>query len=104
MSCGRTVKVVTANNVEPVVYSGHSDGSLRIYSINQGTQPVAQIKGIIDYPITQIALTSNRYQILTSSQEGTTIHMLDLKMNKSIAKYEHKDFFNTQVKADISPT
>ena len=25
-------------------------------------------------------------------------------MNKSIAKFEHKDFFNTSVRADISPS
>ena len=73
--------------MEPVVYSGHSDGSVRMYSINQGTSPVSQIKGIIDYPIGALSLTSNRYQILTSSLEGGTIHLLDLKMNKSVAKY-----------------
>ena len=90
--------------MEPVVYSGHSDGSVRIYSINQGSVPVSQIKGIIDYPITQLSLLSNRYHVLASSQEGTIINLLDLKMNKSLAKYEHKDYFNTQMKADISPT
>ena len=104
ISCGKAVKVVTCNAVEPIVYSGHSDGSVRIYSINQGNSPISQIKGLIDYPITSISLLSNRNQVLVSSQEGTTIHLLDFKMNKSVCKYEHKDFFNTSMQADISPS
>lgn len=32
------------------------------------------------------------------------MHFLDLKMNKSIAKYEHKDFFNTAAQGDITPS
>lgn len=104
MSCGKAVKTVACNAVEPIVYSGHSDGSIRIYSINQGNSPITQIKGIIDYPINGISLLSNRNQILVSSQEGTTIHLMDFKMNKSVCKYEHKDFFNTSMHADISPS
>jgi WD40 repeat protein len=69
------------------VYSGHSDGSIRIYSLTQGKTPIAQIKGIIDYPINHISLLSNKYQALVTSTEGSTIHLMDLKMNKSIAKY-----------------
>jgi hypothetical protein len=91
------VKYITANTVEPVVYSGHTDGSVRIYSLTQGKIPIAQIKGIIDYPINYISLLSNRYQALVSSSEGSIIHLMDMKMNKSIAKFEHPDFFNTQV-------
>ena len=101
--CGKAVKFVHCNAVEPIVYSGHSDGSVRLYSINQGNAPITQIKGIIDYPINSISLLSSRHQLLVSSQEGNIIHLLDLKMNKSMAKYEHKDFFNTSVRADISP-
>lgn len=98
------MKVVTSNSIEPVVYTGHSDGSVRIYSLMQGTTPVAQIKGIINYQITSISLLSNRYQALVCSSEGSTMHLLDLKMNKSIAKYEHKDFFNTAAQGDITPS
>lgn len=29
---------------------------------------------------------------------------MDMKMNKAVKKYEHKDFFNTAVQADISPS
>ena len=104
IACGKSVKYITANTVEPVVYSGHSDGSVRIYSMTQGKVPIAQIKGIIDYPINCISLLSNRYQALVSSSEGSIIHLLDMKMNKSIAKFEHPDFFNTSVQADISPS
>ena len=32
------------------------------------------------------------------------IYLLDMKMNKAIEKFEHKDFFNTSVHADISPS
>ena len=95
---------MTSNAVEPVVYSGHSDGSVRIYSINQSTTPVCQIKGIIDYPITAINLLSNRYQVLVSSAEAITIHLLDLEMNKSLLKYDHKDFFNGTAHADVTPS
>jgi WD40 repeat protein len=104
IACGKSVKYLTANAVEPVVYSGHSDGSVRIYSMTQGKTPIAQIKGIIDYPINYISLLSNRYQALVSSSEGSTIHLMDMKMNKSIGKFEHPDFFNTSVQADISPS
>jgi WD40 repeat protein len=62
------------------------------------------VKGIIDYPISSISLLSNRYQALVASTEGSTIHLLDLKMNKTIEKYEHKDFFNTSATADITPS
>lgn len=81
------MKVVTCNAVEPIVYSGHSDGSVRVYSINQGTSPISQIKGVIDYPISSVTLLSNRNQVLVGSQEGTTVHLMDFKMNKSVAKY-----------------
>jgi WD40 repeat protein len=67
ISCGKAVKYLTANSVEPVVYSGHSDGSVRVYSINQGKTPISQIKGLIDYPINSISLLSNRYQFLVST-------------------------------------
>lgn len=73
--------------MEPIVYSGHSDGSVRVYSINQGNAPISQIKGVIDYPISSLTLLSNRNQVLVGSQEGTTVHLLDFKMNKSIMKY-----------------
>jgi len=69
------------------VYSGHSDGSVRVYSINQGKTPISQIKGLIDYPINSISLLSNRYQFLVSTLEGTTIYLMDMKMNKAIKKY-----------------
>lgn len=82
-----------------MVYSGHSDGSVRIYSLNQNSTPITQIKGIIDFPINYVSVLSNRYQLLVSSQEGSPIHLLDLKMNKSIHKYEGKDFFNTLARA-----
>lgn len=104
ISCGKPVKFLHCNTVEPIVYSGHSDGSVRLYSLTQGSTPITQIKGIIDYPINSISMLSNRNQLLVSSQEGTVVHLLDLKMNKSIAKFEHKDFFNTSVRADISPS
>lgn len=55
--------------------------------MTQGKTPVAQIKGIIDYPINYISLLSNKYQALVSSSEGSTMHLMDMKMNKSIAKY-----------------
>jgi hypothetical protein len=67
VGCGRSIKVVSSNNVEPVAYTGHADGSVRIYSINQGNQPVSQVKGLIDYPITSISILSNRNQVLVSS-------------------------------------
>lgn len=86
------------------MYSGHTDGSVRVYSINQGKTPISQIKGLIDYPINSISLLSNRYQFLVSTLEGTTIYLMDMKMNKAVKKYEHKDFFNTAVQADISPS
>lgn len=72
--------------------------------MSQGKVPLSQITGIIDYPINCINLLSNRYQALVSSAEGSIIHLLDMKMNKSISKFEHPDFFNTSVQADISPS
>ena len=59
MNCGRSVKVITPNYSEPVVYTGLADGSIRIYSINQGSNPMSQIKGLIDFPITSITLSSS---------------------------------------------
>jgi WD40 repeat protein len=67
IACGRSVKVVCSNGVEPVVYTGHGDGSVRVYSITQGTSPVLQVKGAIDYPISSISLMSNRHQVLVTS-------------------------------------
>lgn len=67
VSCGRGVKVVKSNHVEPVAYTGHADGSVRVYSITQGTAPVSQVRGIIDYSISSLTLLSNRHQILVSS-------------------------------------
>ena len=67
ISCGKTVKTITSNNVEPVVYSGHGDGSVRVYSITKGNTPVSQVKGIIDFPISSVTLLSNRHQVLVSS-------------------------------------
>jgi WD40 repeat protein len=67
VSCGKGVKVVRSNNVEPVVYTGHSDGSVRVYSNTQGTKPVSQITGIIDYAISSMTLMSNRNQVLVTS-------------------------------------
>ena len=87
VSCGKGVKVVKTNNVEPVVYTGHADGSVRIYSITQGNSPISQVKGLIDYPITSLTLLSNRHQILVTSTYGSIIHLLDLKMNRSLSKY-----------------
>jgi WD40 repeat protein len=105
IACGRSVKIVKTNTVEPVVYTGHGDGSLRIYSLSQGNAPVSQIKGLIDYPISSITIVSdNRYQILVSSLEGSSCHLLDMKMNKSIAKFEHKDFFNSSTQTCFSPS
>lgn len=104
IQCGKAVKTVTCNSVEPIVYSGHSDGSVRIYSLSQGSSPINQVKGVIDYPINHISLLSNRHQVLVSSQEGYRVHLIDFKMNKSIVKYEYKDYFNTSVRADVSPS
>jgi WD40 repeat protein len=98
------VKVVRSNSVEPVVYTGHGDGSVRVYSITQGNSPVSQIKGAIDYPISSITLMSNRHQVLVTSLEGSSCQILDLKMNKTVAKYEHKDFFNSSTHACLSPS
>lgn len=68
INSGKPVRYLHCNTVEPIVYSGHSDGSIRLYSINQGTTPIAQIKGIIDYSINSISLLSSRHQVLVSSQ------------------------------------
>lgn len=87
-----------------MVYSGHSDGSVRIYSLTQGLKPVNQIRGIIDYPINNITLLTDRHQVLVSSQEGYCMHLIDFKMNKSIKTFESKGFFNTSVRADVSPS
>ena len=89
VGCQKSVKVVRSNNVEPVVYTGHADGSVRVYSITQGNSPVSQIKGLIDYSITSLTLLSNRHQVLVTSMEGSVVHLLDLKMNKTVVKYEH---------------
>ena len=89
VGCQKSVKVVRSNNVEPVVYTGHADGSVRVYSITQGNSPVSQIKGLIDYSITSLTLLSNRHQVLVTSMEGSVVHLLDLKMNKMVVKYEH---------------
>ena len=67
IGCGRSVKVVRSNGVEPVVYTGHGDGSVRVYSITQGNSPVSQVKGALDYPISSITLMSNRHQVLVTS-------------------------------------
>jgi WD40 repeat protein len=104
VGCGKGVKVVRSNNVEPVVYTGHSDGSLRVYSITQGNKPVSHITGVLDYAISSMTLMSNRNQVLVTSLEGSCIHILDLKMNKSIAKFDHRDFFNSAAHAAISPS
>lgn len=107
------MKVITPNLAEPIVYSGHSDGSIRVYSINQGNGPLSQIKGLIDYPISSITLSSSkrhrdldRNQILVGSTEGTALHILDLRLNKALKKFEDKDFYNTgqHFRADYSPT
>lgn len=87
-----------------MVYTGHSDGSVRVYSNTQGTKPVSHITGIIDYAISSMTLMSNRNQVLVTSLEGSSIHILDLKMNKSVAKFENKDFFNSAAHAAISPS
>lgn len=88
-----------------MVYTGHTDGSVRIYSLSQGNAPVSQVKGIIDYAISSLTLlSSNRHQVLVSSLEGSVIHLFDLKMNKSVCKYEHKDFFNSSTHATMSPS
>lgn len=68
IACGKAVKIVQCNAVQPIIYSGHSDGSVRIYSLNQNNTPISQIKGIIDYPINSLSVLSNRHQILVSSQ------------------------------------
>jgi WD40 repeat protein len=104
VGCQKSVKIVKSNNVEPVVYTGHADGSIRIYSVSQGNSPISQIRGIIDYSITSLTLLSNRHQILATSLEGSVVHLLDLKMNKSISKYEHPDFFNSAAQGTISPS
>jgi WD40 repeat protein len=104
ITCGKPVKVSKCSNIEPIIYSGHSDGSVRVYSLSQSTTPITQIKGIIDEPISSVVVLSNRYELLVASQEGTPIHLFDLKMNKSIRKYDNKNFFNTKAKAEISPT
>lgn len=104
VGCGKGVKVVHSNSVEQVVYTGHSDGSVRVYSITQGNAPVFQVRGIMDYPITSLALMSNRHHIAVTSQEGSVIHILDLKMNKSIAKFEHRDFYNSSTHCALSPS
>ena len=104
VGCQKSVKVVRSNNVESVVYTGHSDGSVRVYSITQGNSPVSQIKGIIDYSITSLTLLSNRHQVLVTSMEGSTVHLLDLKMNKCIGKYQHQKFYNSAAHATISPS
>ena len=67
VACGKGVKCIRSNNVEPVVCSGHADGSVRIYSISQGNSPVSQIRGLIDYAITSISLLSNRNQMVVTS-------------------------------------
>ena len=104
VSCQKSVKVLRSNNVEPVVYTGHGDGSVRIYSVSQGNAPVSQIRGVIDFPITSLTLLSNRHQVLATSLEGSTVHLLDLKMNKVVGKYENGDFFNSATQATISPS
>lgn len=104
VGCQKSLKIVKSNYVEPVVYTGHADGSVRVYSISQGNSPVSQIKGLIDYSITSLTLLSNRHQILATSMEGSVIHLLDLKMNKSIMKYEHEKFYNSAAQSTISPS
>jgi WD40 repeat protein len=104
VSCGKGVKVVRSNNVEPVVYTGHSDGSVRVYSVSQGNAPVSQVKGVIDYAISSLTLLSNRHQVLATSLEGSTIHLLDLKMNATVCKFDHKDFFNSSAQGAMSPS
>ena len=87
VSCGKSVKVVRSNQVEPIVYTGHADGSVRVYSITQGNAPVSQVRGLIDFPISSITLLSNRHEVIVTSLEGSVINLLDLKMNKSLMKY-----------------
>ena len=87
-----------------MVYTGHADGSVRVYSISQGSTPVSQIKGVIDYAISSLTLLSNRTQVLVTSLEGSVVHLLDMKMNKSVAKFEHPDFFNSSAQGTVSPS
>ena len=60
VSCGKGVKSVRSSYVEPLVYTGHADGSVRVYSISQGSAPVSQIRGVIDYAISSLTVLSNR--------------------------------------------
>ena len=101
--CQRTVKVVKSNQLQPVVYTGHGDGSIRAYSPSQ-SNPITQIKGVINYSITSLTLLSNRHQILATSTEGSAVYLLDLKMSKVVRKYEHERFYNSAARAAISPS
>jgi hypothetical protein len=74
---------------------------------------VSQIKGLLDYPISSITLSSSkicfisdRNHILVGSKEGSSLNIFDLRINKAFKKFEDKEFFNSgeHFRADYSPT
>lgn len=95
VGCGKSVKVITPNLAEPVVYSGHGDGSVRVYSINQGNSPMSQLKGLLDYSITSITLSSSnlllildRNHVLVGSKEGSSLNIFDIRVNKCFKTFK----------------
>lgn len=67
ISCGKAVRCLVTKPSDQLIYSGHSDGSVRVYSPTQAT-PVSQIKGLIDRPIISIHPLTNPSHLLVSSQ------------------------------------
>ena len=95
ISCGSAAKTLESFLAEPLFATGHSDGSIRMYSLREDSvKPVYQINSAFSGPITSLRISNSGNYIICTSQEGTSVKMLDMRTMKIIKSYTDQEYSN----------
>eukprot|EP00828_Plagiopyla_frontata_P045009 TRINITY_DN7559_c0_g1_i4.p1 TRINITY_DN7559_c0_g1~~TRINITY_DN7559_c0_g1_i4.p1 ORF type:complete len:185 (-),score=13.12 TRINITY_DN7559_c0_g1_i4:115-669(-) len=81
--CESQISSMDTFSSEPLIITGHNDGSLRIYS-NQASKAIKILKNVFDTQITCAKLSFNNNLIVASSKEGMYLKCFDIRNNSRL--------------------
>ncbi|KRX09174.1 WD40-repeat-containing domain [Pseudocohnilembus persalinus] len=81
---------------EPNIATGHSDGSVRMYSIRENSsKPIYDMKNVFDSQICAIDISTCGNYIAASSKDGIRIKVLDLRNHKVVHDLSNDVYYNS---------
>jgi autophagy-related protein 16 len=94
MGCATGIFALEVAISDSVVASGHRDGSVKFWSIKEGTI-VHEIKDVHDGIVSSVSYMPNdSNQIITSGRDHT-VRLVDIRMLKVLQTYESEYYYSS---------